>query len=185
MTLISKAAGGLSLISCFHDIHKTAMINSNNKYAKVSSNATIASSIGNQKANKVSYKDAQRKNWLAQSQFGMQTIELSARVTGYISGFAKASVRYIPNFACAAVAILLASKSKATKLAEKEAERLAKEAGKTAQEIAQEVAKVTQNAGKNIRPIIANTAAVGLGLIELWDFIKNSTNIAQRTDYLE
>ena len=165
MTLISKTAGGLSLISCIHDIHKTAMINSNNKYAKVSSEATIATSIGNQKINKVSYKDAQRKNWLAQSQFGLQAREISARVTGYISGAVKAGARYIPNFALATVAILSGKKIK------------------DADKATAGLKKCWQNIISSQK--LANGAAIGLGIIEAWDFIKNSTNIAQRTDYLE
>lgn len=144
MTIISKTAGVLSLASCIHDIHKTALISSRNAYAKAASDAVITSSLGNQKADKVSYKDAQRKNWLAQNNFTAPYKEFFARVGGYIMGAAKASVRYIPNFALAAVA-LCTKKYKG----------------------------------------IANAAAVGLGLIEGIDFIKNSTNINQRTDYLK
>ena len=144
MTLISKTAGVLSLASCIHDIHKTALINSRNAYAKAASNAVITTSLGNQKADKVSYKDAQRKNWLAQSNFSASYKEFFARVGGYIVGVAKASVRYIPNFALAAIA-LCTKKYKG----------------------------------------IANAAAVGLGIIEGLDFVKNATNINQRTDYLK
>ena len=153
MSLVSKAAGGLSLIYCRHDMHKT------------SSDAVISSSIGNQKANKVSYKDAQRKNWLAQSQFGIRAQELTARVTGYISGFAKAGIRYVPNFALATVAILAGKKVKPDKVATKG------------------IRSCWQKVYSSQK--LANVAAVGLGLVEAWDFIKNSTNIAQRTDYLE
>ena len=145
MTLISKTAGVLSLASCIHDIHKTALISSRNAYAKASSDAVITSSLGNQKADKVSYKDAQRKNWLAQNNFSAPYKEFFARVGGYIVGAAKASVRYIPNFALAAVALFTKKDYKG----------------------------------------IANAAAVGLGVIELFDFIKNATNINQRTDYLK
>ncbi|MBQ8635504.1 hypothetical protein IJX73_01900 [bacterium] len=144
MTTISKTAGAVSLVSCFHDIHKTAMISSNNAYAKCASNNMISTSIGNQKADKVSYKDAQRKNWLAQSNFLAPVKETYSRVSGYVSGALKASVRYIPNFILSAIAIGC-KKSKS----------------------------------------VANVAAIGLGAVELLDFIKNSTNINQRTDYLK
>ena len=144
MTIISKTAGVLSLASCIHDIHKTALISSRNAYAKASSDAVITSSLGNQKADKVSYKDAQRKNWLAQNNFSAPYKEFFARVGGYVVGAAKASVRYVPNFALAAVA-LCTKKYKG----------------------------------------IAKDAAVGLGVIELLDFIKNATNVNQRTDYLK
>lgn len=161
MTVISKTAGVVSLMSCFHDIHKTALISSRNAYAKAASDAVITSSLGNQKAEKVSYKDAQRKNWLAQNNFTAPYKEFFARVGGYIVGAAKASVRYIPNFALAAVALL---------------------AGKNCKIVqnASDVAKATKNVER-----IANAAAVGLGVIELFDFVKNATNINQRTDYLK
>ena len=144
MTIISKTAGAVSLVSCVHDIHKTALINSNNEYAKAASNAMISTSIGNQKADKISYKDTQRKNWLAQNNFTAPFKETYARIKGYIVGVVKGSVRYIPNFVLAAIAIGC-KKSKG----------------------------------------VANAAAVGLGVIEGLDFIKNSTNINQRTDYLK
>jgi hypothetical protein len=144
MTIISKTAGVLSLASCIHDIHKTALINSKNAYAKASSDAVITSSLGNQKADKISYKDAQRKNWLAQNNFTAPYKEFFARVGGYITGAAKASVRYIPNFALATVALCC----------------------------------------KKYKGIV-NAAAIGLGAIEGLDFIKNATNINQRTDYLK
>ncbi len=144
MTIISKTAGIVSLISCIHDIHKTAVISSNNAYAKASSDAVISSSVGHQKADRISYKDAQRKNWLAQGNFLAPFKEFFGRVGGYISGAAKASLRYIPNFILAGVALACGKHNK-----------------------------------------IANAAAVGLGAIEAVDFVKNATNINQRTDYLK
>ena len=150
MTIISKTAGALSLASCMHDIHKTALINSNNAYAKASSNAVISSSIGNQKSNKISYRDAQRKNWLAQNNFSAPIKETSARIFGYITGFLKASVRYIPNFILSAIAIC---------------------------------AKSPDSDKKTVN--IANIATIALGVVEALDFIKNGTNLHQRTDYLE
>lgn len=105
MTFISKTAGCLSLASCVHDIHKTALIYSKNKYVKTSANTTIENSINMQKANNLSYKDAQRKNWLNQSNFLAPFKEAFAKVTGYIEGVLKTSIRYIPNFVLASIAL--------------------------------------------------------------------------------
>lgn len=161
MTIISKTAGVVSVASCIYDIHKTAMISSNNAYAKAASNAVISDSVGYQKADKVSHKDTQRKNWLNQNNFSAPYKEFFARVGGYISGFAKASVRYIPNFVLAAIAIGTGKGNKFVKNAS-------------------DVAKATKIANN-----VANVAAVGLGVVELIGFIKNATNIHQRKDYLE
>ena len=111
MTLISKATGALSLVSCVHDIHKSALIYSKNKYARVSSDSTIENSIRYQKANNLSYKDTQRKNWLDQGNFLTPIKEGFAKVTGYIEGAFKTSLRYIPNFVLATIA-LIAGKTK-------------------------------------------------------------------------
>lgn len=105
MTLISKTTGILSAASSLYDIHKTALIYSKNKYAKVSANSTIENSVGYQKANQISYKDTQRKKWLAQGNFTTPFKEAWAKVSGYVSGAAKTSVRYIPNFLLASIAI--------------------------------------------------------------------------------
>ena len=148
MTILSKTAGAASLISCFRDIHKTAMISSNNAYAKASSDAMISKSLGNQKMDRLSYKDAQRKNWIARMDLTVGAQEIYGRVKGYIKGALSASVRYIPNFILSAVAICC---------------------------------KGNTPLGKKI----GNIAALGLGVVEGIDFIKNSTNIGQRTDYLK
>ena len=145
MTLISKTTGALSLISCIHDMHKTALISSNNAGAKASSNAKIENSIGNQKIDHLSYKDAQRKNWIARQDFFIGAKEFGARTTGYFKGLAQAGVKYIPNFILSALAIIPNKK----------------------------------------HTIIPNIAALGLAIVEIFDFVKNSTNISQRKDYLE
>lgn len=144
MTIISKVAGVASLASCLQDIHKTALINSNNSYAKVSADTVISNSIGYQKTDSVSFKDTQRKNWLAKNNFIASWQEGFARIKGYVSGALSASVRYIPNFVLSVIAL----------------------------------------GCKNSKGI-ANAAAVGLGLLEAFDFVNNSTNINQRTDYLK
>ncbi len=145
MTLISKTAGVLSLVSCITDMHKTALIVSNNEYAKASSDTFIANSIGTQKADRLSYKDTERKNWLAKNSFMNTPAEIFARVKGYLSGLVQSGVRYVPNFILSAVALLTSKDHKA----------------------------------------IANISAIGLACLEAYDFIKNSTNIFQRNDYLE
>lgn len=144
MTLISKAAGVLSLVSCITDVHKTAMIYSNNEYAKASSDTFISNSLGTQKADKISHKDAQRKNWLLRNNFLGGPTEAVARVKGYLKGFGQGVIRYLPNFILSAAAIC-----------------------------------VTKHKS------VANLSAIGLACVEIFDFIKNSTNLFQRTDYLE
>ena len=144
MTLISKTAGALSVISCVHDIHKTALIYSNNEYAKTAANTLISTSVNNQKADCISYKDAQRKNWLTQQNYFASIKEGFARAKGYVKGVFKSSLRYIPNFICAGFALAL---------------------------------------GKN-HERAANIAAVGLGVIEGVDFVKNTLGANQRDDYL-
>ena len=160
MTLISKTAGTLSLISCVHDIHKTALIYSNNEYAKTAANTLVSTSVNNQKADNISYKDAQRKNWLTQQNYFASIKEGFARIKGYVKGVFKTSLRYIPNFALAAVAILAGKNCKAVQKAA-------------------DAAKATK-----IAEAIANIAAVGLGIVEGADFIQNTLGANQRDDYL-
>lgn len=143
MTVPSKIAGGLSVISSIVDIHKTAVIYSNQEYAKSASDTFIAQSIGAQKTNKLSYKDANRKNWLQKQHFTNGICETWGRVKGYFKGLAQGIVRYLPNFALALGAIIPKNK------------------------------------------VIANLSAIGLAGLEIYDFIKNSTNIFQRNDYLK
>jgi len=148
MTIPSRIAGGLSLISCISDIHKTAVLYSNKGYSEASSDTFIAQSIGSQKTNCISYKDANRKNWLRKQQFTNGISEAWGRTKGYFQGLAQGVVRYLPNFILSAVAI---------------------------------IPKSTSRYGK----VAANLAAVGLAGLEVFDFIKNSTNVFQRTDYLK
>lgn len=144
MTLISKATGALSILSCVNDIHKTALIYSKNEQAKASANVVISASVNSQKTDHISYKDSQRKNWLSQKNFFASIKEGFASVAGYIKGAAKTSVRYIPNFVLAGLAIFL-----------------------------------NKNHNK-----AANISALGLGLLEGYDFVKNSMGVGQRDDYL-
>jgi len=152
MTLISKTAGALSLSSCIIDMHKCGVISSKNSAAKTSANVLLSDSIGSQKANRISYKDATIKNFSARNNFGITIKESVAKVTGYLKGFFEAGARYIPNFALAVLALVVSG-------------------GKTDNAVA-----------RNAK--IANAAALGLGIVEGYDILKNSTNFGQRTDYL-
>ena len=105
MTIISKIAGGLSLFSCLTDAHKTGLIYANNEYAKASGDTFISCSLGAQKADKISSKDAQRKNWLLRNNFLGGINEGFAKVGGYFKGFGNSIVRYLPNIALSAVAL--------------------------------------------------------------------------------
>ena len=161
MTVLSKIAGGLSLVSCLYDTHKTAKIKSNQGYIKASSNAVIENSINNQKIDKMSYKDAERKNWISQHNFGIYFKELGGMIGGYCSGALSSLARYTPNIILSAIAIFSGSKLK--NITE-----------------ATELAKATKT-----HKAIAGMATIGLAAVELLDFIKNSTSFGQRTDYLK
>ncbi len=104
--ILPKVAGALAIASGLHDIHKTAMINSKNALAKASSDHTISNSIKYQKADRVSFRDTQRKNWLSPGNITAPFIEMGASIGGYITGAAKSAIRYIPSFVCATIAIV-------------------------------------------------------------------------------
>ncbi len=143
MTLISKTAGTLSLISCVKDIHETAVIYSNNAYAKASSDLYISRAVSNQKTDRLSPKDADRKNWLLKTQFFQGAAETLGRIGGYLKGVGTGILRYAPNAALIAGSMLFKNKK------------------------------------------LANASCVGLAIIEIYDFIKNSTGIFRRNDYLK
>ncbi len=143
MTIISKTAGGASLLSNLIDIHKTAVLYSNNEYAKSSADSFISCALGSQKANRISVKDADRKNWLLQNNFlgGIQST--FGKIGGYIHGLARGIITYAPKIALSVSALFVKNKK------------------------------------------IANISAVGLAGLEAYDFVKNSTGLTQRTDYLK
>ena len=143
MTIVSKGAAGLSLFSCFRDIHKTALIHSKNAYAQTMGDTFVADSVGGQKTNYVSHRGTERKNWFVRSNFFNSSKETFAKIGGYVSGFAQGLARYLPNITLSSVAMCAKNK------------------------------------------YIANIAAVLLGGVELFGFIKNSTNLTERTDYLK
>ncbi|MBR2069311.1 MAG: hypothetical protein IJ877_06065 [Candidatus Gastranaerophilales bacterium] len=106
MPVIPKIAGTASIIASLYDIHKTAMIYSKQEYNKAMGDTVVASSIGNQKADNVSFKDAQRKNWTAKHHFLSNANETIASVKGYVKGAVQGIIRYIPKFALATLAII-------------------------------------------------------------------------------
>lgn len=110
MTLISKTAGGASLLSTVVDIHKTAVLSSNNSYAKSSADSFISCALGAQKANRVSVKDADRKNWLMENNFLGGIHSTIGRVGGYINGLTKGIVAYAPKIALSLSALCVKNK---------------------------------------------------------------------------
>ena len=144
MPVITKAAGIASVASSLYDIHKTAIIYSKQSYNREMGDYTVAKSIGNQKINKLSYKDANRKNWLAQNNFLAGISEFISGCSGYFKGIAEGLVRYLPKLALGTVAIAAHGKGK----------------------------------------LFAYIATIGLAIAEIADFIVNSTNLFERTNYL-
>ena len=61
MSFLSKTAGTLSLGSALYDIHKTAVVYSNQELAKTQANLVVSNSINSQRSDTFSYKDAARK----------------------------------------------------------------------------------------------------------------------------
>ena len=106
MPVIPKIAGGASVLASIYDIHKTAMIYSRQEYNKAMGDSVVSCSIGNQKADHVSVKDANRKNWMDQNHFMSGWNEGCASVRGYFKGMAQGIVRYLPKFILAAIAII-------------------------------------------------------------------------------
>ncbi len=145
MTIISKTAGVLSLISALNDIHQTSLIYSRRASQKACADTYISRSIGAQKTSTLSYKDAKRKNWFAKQSYAGDANEFLAGIKGYLYGVKNCITRYFPNFILSALAII-------------------------------------PNKDHNM---LANIAAVGLGITEAADFISNTTNIKERIDYLE
>lgn len=114
MTIVSKAAGAAGLISCISDIHKTAVLYSNNKYAKATSDAYISCALGTQKANHISVRDAERKNWLLEKGFFVGIKGTMGRIGGYFHGLANGVVNYLPNIALSLGSICAKNKTVAS-----------------------------------------------------------------------
>ena len=106
MPIAPKIAGIASVVSSINDIHKTAMIYSDQEKNKAMGDTLIACSIGNQKADYISYKDAQRKNWANKNNFFSGVNEFTSSLKGYFRGVAEGVTRYFPKFILAALAII-------------------------------------------------------------------------------
>ena len=106
MPVIPKIAGATSILASLHDIHKTAMIYSRQEQNKAEANCILAKSLGGQKADYISYKDAKRKNWTERTRFFSGVDEGIASAKGYIKGAIDGIIRYIPKFVLSAVAII-------------------------------------------------------------------------------
>lgn len=111
MTILSKTAGGLSIGSALVDIHKTAVKYSNQELAKTSANIVISNSLGSQKSDTFSHKDAVRKNWLAQKSFFASPLEFLGRIKGYFKGVLKTAPRYLPNFVLGIIGLTTKNKN--------------------------------------------------------------------------
>ncbi len=114
MPVIPKIAGAASLISTIKDIHQTGMVYSRREKNKTMGNNVLSCSIGNQKADYLSFKDAKRKNWTEQNLFFSKIKEDFASVKGYFKGTTEGIVRYAPKIALIAGAII--PKNKGQKL---------------------------------------------------------------------
>lgn len=106
MTTLSKTAGILSIISSIRDIHATGLIYSKNERAKATSDSFVSTAIGNEKANYISKKDTDRKNFLMRNNFFIGLKEAWGSVKGYFKGAGRALLRYLPKFILAAAAII-------------------------------------------------------------------------------
>ena len=106
MTIPSKLVGGLSLFSCIKDIHTTSMLMSKKEYGKASADAFLSNSVGCQKTNYLSVKDAKRKNWLLRQGIFVGINENFGGVRGYLKGVQQGIMRYLPNFILAGFSII-------------------------------------------------------------------------------
>ncbi len=112
MPAVPKIAGSISILASLNDIHKTAMIYSRQEYNKAMGDKVVACSIGNQKADFLSFKDAQRKNWTDKNHFFAGISETFGAIKGYCKGAAEGIIRYSPKLALAALAIIPKTKAK-------------------------------------------------------------------------
>jgi len=158
MPLIPKIAGATSLISTINDIHKTGVIYSKQEKNKAMGNNVLSCSIGNQKADYVSFKDAKRKNWSEKYLFFSGLKEDFASVKGYFKGIGEGIVRYIPKLILAAGAIIPKNKTVDLKDGTKQLSKISK---------------------------FAYISAIGLAIYEAWDYLRYGTELFEKKDYLE
>ena len=107
MTIISKTAGALGLLTTIKDIHKTALIYSKRAITKASADTFISNSVSTQRTNRLSTKDTERKKWLSRKNFLLYPNETFGSIKGYIGGFAEGVVNYFPQIALSVLAIAI------------------------------------------------------------------------------
>ena len=112
MPAIPKIAGIASILASLNDIHKTAMVYARQEGNKTMANNIISCSLGSQKTDYISFKDAQRKNWTKQQGFFFGTKEIFASIGGYINGALQGVARYAPKLVLSAMAIIPKTKAK-------------------------------------------------------------------------
>lgn len=110
MTAISKITATLGLASCINDIHRTASVYSKRECKQASVNSYIGNVTSNMQANRVSYKDNERKNWLMKNNFAIGLHEMGGTIRGYIEGATEGLVRYLPSIALSSIAMLARNK---------------------------------------------------------------------------
>ena len=159
MSIPSKAAGIISLVSSVRDIHKTSVIMAEEYQRKACADGIISKSIGTQKTNFLSYKDTERKKWLMQNSSILNVVrETIGCVKGYLTGVKNGVLRYLPKFILSALSI-----------------------------IPNKNMKIFSSGGilADKHNVVANIFAVALGITELSDYIVNGTNYGTKTDYLK
>ena len=113
MTVVSKIAGSAGLLSSINDIHKTAMIYAKREYGLNQGDVIVQNSIGAQKANRLSYRDASRKNWLEQNNFFAGVKERFAAAKGYCKGLGRGIIGHLPEITLSSLALAIKNKTAA------------------------------------------------------------------------
>ena len=105
MTVISKTAGALGLVSTIREIHRNALIYSKKEITKASADTFIANSLSTQRTNRLSCKDTERKRWLARKNVLAGPNEFFASVKGYACGVFDGVMAYIPQLILSGLAL--------------------------------------------------------------------------------
>lgn len=110
MTAISKITATLGLATCINDIHRTASVYAKKECKQASVRSYLGNVNSNMQANRVSYKDNERKNWLMKNNFAIGLHEAGGSIRGYIEGATEGLVRYLPSIALSSIAMLAKNK---------------------------------------------------------------------------
>ena len=105
MTIISKTAGALGLISTIREIHRNALVYATRENTKATADTFIANSLSTQRTNRLSHKDTERKKWLARKNILAGPNECFASVKGYTGGILNGIATYLPQLALSGLAI--------------------------------------------------------------------------------